>query len=105
MASNTVHFNLDTATRDEEFEPFVAVVKDRKLTISDPAEVDYQHLLGIENPLEFLRFCMSQEDRDFLADQHFESWRLGMLLEMFLKHYKASERVDTAGLDRKKLGF
>ena len=105
MANDTVHFNLDTAERKEEFELFAAVVRDRRIEISDPAEIDYRDLLTIENPMQFFRFCMSQEDRDFLSEQNLKGWELGLLLESYLSHYRAKERIDERLEARKKLGF
>lgn len=102
MAStDKIHFNLDEAAREETFDLFVAVVNDRRIEISDPADIDYQDLLACDSPIEFWKFTMSQEDRDWLAEQRIKGWRIGLLLEKYLKHYKAQERVDA----RKKLGF
>lgn len=96
-----VHFDLDTVERDETFEPFAVTIKGRRIVISDPADIDYQDLLTVQQPLEFFKFTMSQEDRDYLREQHFPGWRLGKLFEAYLDHYKAEERID----QRKKLGF
>ena len=111
MASNEkIHFNLDTVERGEEFEVFAANITDpatkesRRIEISDPAALDYQDLLTIDAPTEFFRLCMSQADRDFLAGARLESWRLSKLLEAYLEHYKAQDRVGTEA-QRKKLGF
>lgn len=100
-AVNRIDLNLDTITREAEFEPFVFVVGDREITLGDPAELDYQDLLECETPLQFIRYTATEEDRDFLAKQRIPGWKLGRLLEEYLKHYKAEERVDA----RKKLGF
>lgn len=99
-----VHLNLDTVERDPEhsFEVFAFVLNGRRIEIQDPAEIDYQDLLECESPAEFLRYTMTEEDRDYLAGaKGLKGWRFGKLLEAYLKHYKAAERVD----DRKKLGF
>ena len=104
MAStDVIHFNADTAERPDEFEVFTAVVGDKTLRITDPADIDYQDLLQCETPLEFFKYAMSQEDRDHLANTRLKSWRLNLLLEAYLKHYRASERVDKDV--RAKLGF
>jgi hypothetical protein len=104
MAStDKIHLNLDEAERpdDQKFDLFAFNLKDRRIEVSDPAEIDYQDLLECETPIEFFRFTMSQDDRDFLAAQRMPAWRLGLLLEKYLTHYKAKERID----QRKKLGF
>lgn len=102
MAStDTIHFDLDTVERDTEFEIFAANINDRRIEISDPADIAYQDLLACDTPMEFFRYTMSVEDRDFLAEQRIAGWRLGKLLEAYLKHYRAEERID----ERKKIGF
>ena len=102
MAStDRIHFNLDTAERPDHFEVFVANIAGKAVPISDPADLDYKVLLAVDSPFEFFRHCMSQEDRDLLAAQDMPGWRLGLLLEAYLKHYKAEERID----ERKRLGF
>ncbi len=104
-STDVVHFNLDTEERGEEFEVFATVIRERRIEISDPAEIDFKDLLSIDNPMQFFRFCMKQEDRDFLAEQNLKGWELGRLLDRFLTHYKATERIDERLENRKKLGF
>lgn len=102
MAStDKVHLNLDTTERDEEFEPFVVSVNGKALTLNDPAEMDYQQLIECETPLQWLKYTMTQEDRDHLAVAKLKAWRLGKLMDGYMAHFKTKERVDT----REKLGF
>ncbi len=110
MAStDKIHFNLDEIERDDEFEVFTFAVKgadgeQRTLQATDPADIDYQDLLAIESPVQFFRYTMSQEDRDFLATTRIKGWRLGKLVEKYLEHYKAADRVGNEE-QRRKLGF
>lgn len=106
MAStDKVHFVVDEAKRPdtEVFETFTADVKGRMITFGDPAEIDYQDLLACETPMQFWKFTVAQEDRDYIAECRMEGWRLGALLTAYLEHYRAAERVDVD--TRKKLGF
>jgi hypothetical protein len=104
MAStDKVHFVVDDAKKDEVFDPFVADVKGRTITFGDPSEIDYQDLLSCETPMEFWKYSVSKEDRDYIAETRMESWRLGALLKAYLSHYRAAERVDEDV--RRKLGF
>ncbi len=106
MAStDKVHLNLDTAERPEEFELFATVINGRRIEIGDPADIDYKDLLTIDTPLQFFRYTMSEEDRNWLAEQNLKGWRLGLLLETYLRHYRAQERIDERLEQRKKLGF
>lgn len=104
-AVQPVDFDLDAAQRPVSYKPFVFSVKDpnnndekRAITLSDPAELDYQKLLEIESPIGFLRYVASQEDRDFLATAKIEGWRLGALMEAYYRHYGMDQQ-------RAKLGF
>lgn len=105
MAStDKVHLDLDTVERDpkQSFEVFAFTLNGRRIEITDPADIDYQDLLNCETPAEFLQFTMAEDDREYLRGaKGLKGWRFGLLLEAYLKHYKAAERLD----DRKKLGF
>ena len=95
-----VDFNLDDVKREKTYQPFVFAWKGQTLSASDPAELDYRKLLEIETPLAFLRYTMSEEDRDFLASPEgaMESWRLNRLMEAYYRHFGMDK-------DRSKLGF
>jgi len=99
-APEPIDFNLDDVKREQTFKPFVFSWKGRRLSASDPAELDYRKLLEIETPLAFLKYTMSQEDRDFLASEagSMESWRLNKLMEAYYRHFGMDK-------DRSKLGF
>jgi hypothetical protein len=106
MASTTkVHFVVDEAKRpdSQKFETFVADVKGRTIEFGDPAEIAYQDLLSCETPMEFWKYTVSEKDRDHIAETRMESWRLGALLNAYLEHYQASDRLDKDV--RAKLGF
>lgn len=103
MASTDhIDLNLDTAERpaDQVKPPFAFAWKGRRVVLTDPADVDYQNLLEIENPLQFLRYTATQEDRDFLASKEgsMEGWRLNLMMESYYKHFGMSK-------ERQKLGF
>lgn len=97
-APEPIDFNLDEVTREKTYKPFAFSWKGRRLTASDPAELDYRKLLEIETPLAFLRYTMSDDDRDFLAENQMESWRLNRLMEAYYRHFGMDK-------DRSKLGF
>ncbi len=106
MASTTkVHFVVDEFKRpdSQKFETFTADVKGRTIEFGDPAEIAYQDLLSCDTPMEFWKYTVSGEDRDYIANTRMESWRLGGLLNAYLEHYQASDRLDKDV--RAKLGF
>ena len=98
--ADRIDFDLDNVERESKTKPFTFNWKGRAISLSDPAELDYRELLEIDNPLGFLRYTASKEDRDFLASDEgqMEGWRMGKLIEAYYKHF---------GLDqnRNKLGF
>lgn len=103
MASTDhIDLNLDTAERPaDQVKPIFSFVwKERRIELTDPANVDYRKLLEVDSPVGFLRFTASQEDRDFLASPEgsMEGWRLGLLMEKYYKHFGMDK-------DRQKLGF
>lgn len=94
----SVDFDLDAVERQKTYKQFSFNWKGRRLTASDPAELDYRKLLEIETPLAFLRYTMSEDDRDYLAANEMESWRLNLLMEAYYRHFGMDK-------DRSKLGF
>ncbi len=110
MAStDKIHLDLDELEREDDFETFTFVVTDKDgekqtLQATDPADIDYQDLLAIDSPVQFFRYTMTQEHRDILAESRIKGWRLGKLVEKYLEHYKAADRVGNEE-QRRKLGF
>lgn len=107
MAStDPIVFDLDSAQRpaDQVKPPFTFNWHGRAVTLTDPAELDYETLLKIEQPAGFLRYTASQEDRDFLAaeENQMEGWRIGLLIEKFYKHYGLDQNEKKR---REQLGY
>lgn len=110
MAStDAILLDLDAEQRpvDQVKPPFTFNWHDRVITLTDPAELTYDQLLQVEQPAQFLRFCASQEDRDFLASSgnQLEGWRLGVLLERFFKHFGYDPEGRAEKERRNKLGY
>lgn len=95
----SVTLNLDTVERDPEeivAEPFTVVIGGRAITMTDPAELDWQDLLELNNPADFLRFCVSAEERRHIAAQRIPGWKLGKLMQAYMDHYRLEEQMDKA---------
>lgn len=82
-----INLNLDTAEREKSYEPFVVVIDGRSITMTDPAELDWKDLLAIEQPSEFFRHCMSEDDQAFLRKTNIPGWKFRLLLESYQRHY------------------
>jgi hypothetical protein len=98
LPDRSVAIDLDNLTRDEKEvkPPFVVAIKGRKITFTDPAEVDWQDLAVVEGPADIFRICLSKEDRVFFADQEIPGWKLNALFDAFNSHYDFDERVAKA---------
>lgn len=84
-----IHLDLNSVERDVHYNDFVFDWKGRTMSLSDPAELDFRKLLEVDTPIGFLRFTMSQEDRDFLASEEgqMETWRMNKLIEAYYRHF------------------
>lgn len=84
-----INLDLNAVTREQTYQPFVFDWKGRTISLSDPAELDFRQLLEVETPIGFLKFTMSQEDRDFIASDEgkMETWRMNKLIEAYYRHF------------------
>ena len=94
----SIDFDLDAAQRpaEEVQPPFVVNIGGRPVTMRDPGEFDWQDLLDIQNPQDFLRYCLDDDDREHLANTAMPGWKLNLLMDKYMKHYKLDRRVRQA---------
>lgn len=90
--------DLDVLERKPEdvVKPFKVNLAGRVLTMTDPAEIDWQDLLLLDDPVELIRYVLSDEDRDFLRDQKMPGWKLEILMEAYSKHYRLDKKMEDA---------
>lgn len=93
QVTGKVHLNLDTLEREEHYETFRPVVNGRAISMTDPAELDWQVLADIEDPTEFLRHAIGEEDKDFLRSAKIPGWKFGKLIDGYVKHYGLDKQV------------
>lgn len=93
LPATGIIFDLDAEERDDVKEPFVANIGGRAITMTDPEDIDWQDLLDIENPVAFLRFCVSDDDRDHIFEQSMPGWKLGRLMDAYMKHYGVDKKM------------
>lgn len=93
-----INLDLDAVQKDEDevFEPFVVNIAGRTITMTDPADLDWQDLAEIENPVDFLRYCVAEEDRRHIYKQRIPGWKLGKLMEAYNTHYDLERRTAQA---------
>jgi len=82
-----VHLNLDTLEREKTYETFTPVVNGRAIRMTDPSELDWKVLLTIEDPSQFLRHAIAEEDKEYLRNQDIPGWKFAKLIEGYVKHY------------------
>lgn len=93
-----IHFNVATAEREKTYEPFVLALSDGStIVMTDPRELDWQDLLTIENPADFFRFCVSDEDKDKLRKEKIPGWKFNDLITEYQLHYGLGDKGNGAG--------
>lgn len=94
----SINLDLDAAERPaEEIKgPFRFNVKDRTVTMSDPADLDWRDLILLDSPTEFIRLALQPEDRQFLLEQPLPGWKFNLLMEGYYKHYDLEEKLREA---------
>lgn len=89
--------NLDLDVLELELAPdFRVAVGGRTLAFHDPAGLNWQEVLFLDNPLELFRLCLSNEDKNFLLDQNIPAQKISKLFEGFSKHFKLDEQMAAA---------
>lgn len=91
MATNpqqpAVTLDLDNVDREQVYQPFVVTVEGRTITMNDPSNIDWKDLLDIEEPAQFLRYAVSEEDRAHLRQAKIPGWKFKLLMESYTRHY------------------
>lgn len=99
-----ISINLETIEREKTYKPFSAFIpatkageEGRKITMTDPAELDWQDLLEVDQPQKFLRYCISDEDKEWLLEQKIKGWQFAKLIEAYMKHYGLGSQGNGVG--------
>jgi hypothetical protein len=101
-----ISLDLDAVERPAEDvkPPFVVQVGGKAVTMTDPAEFDWEDLLDIQNPQDFLRYCLNDEDREHFRNTSFPGWKLNVLMESYMKHYDLDKRMRQAQEEERRAG-
>lgn len=80
--------NLATAEKENPKEPFVvALPGGETITFSDPANLEWQELAVLENPIQFVRLTLSDEDRRKLREAKLRGWQFNKIMTEFNLHF------------------
>lgn len=95
----TVDLDLDALERPAEeasIQPFTVKIAGRTITMTDPQEIDWQDLVDLESPVEFMRHCVNDDDRAHIRKQSIPGWKIGQLMEAYMEHYRLEDRIAQA---------
>lgn len=92
----TLDLDLETRPEKDIRPPFVVKVGERKLTLRDPAEIDWRDLASVEIPADLLRVAMTAEERRYLTEQALPAWKFNRLMEAYYVHYDLEEKLENA---------
>ncbi len=83
-----IDVDLDSMERDKSYPTFRFAVAGREIDFTDPAELDWQDLLKLDEESEFIQLAMSPEDSKFFLEQKVPAWKLRKLMKMYQDHYE-----------------
>jgi hypothetical protein len=90
--SGAVQFSLDTFEREKTYELFAADLGGQRIVMTDPAELEWQDLAELDDPVEFIDLCMSDEDKEYLLSLRLKAWQLEGLMSAYMTHYGIGNR-------------
>lgn len=83
-----IDVDLDSLERDKSYPVFVFALEGRQIEFTDPAELDWQDLLKLDEESEFIELAMSKDDSEFFLKQKVPAWKLRKLMSLYQEHYE-----------------
>jgi hypothetical protein len=93
-----VDLDLDAFERPatEVIPPYTVRLGGRTISMTNPDEIDWQDLLDIRDPVQFLRYSCSREDFQFILSFKLPGYKMAKLMEAYQTHFKIEEKLDNA---------
>ena len=93
-----IDLDLDALERPEEerIAPFAVNIGGRRIVMVDPLDLDWQDVADINKPEEFLRYAVTDEDRQHILRTPMTSYKFGKLMDAYMSHFKLDQRVKQA---------
>jgi hypothetical protein len=90
-----VDFDLDSYERAPEdiIAPLSIKLGDRVIVLTNPDEIDWRDLVDMTNPIQFLTYSLSPEDRRHVMSLNLPAHKLGKLMEVYQDHFKIEDKV------------
>lgn len=85
--------------------PFVAKIGGRNITFTDPAELDWRDLAGVEIPGDLLHVALEGDDLKHLRELTLPAWKFNRLLEAYYTHYDLEDKIRDAQRRAKLAGL
>lgn len=73
---------------------FKVKLGDRVVVFTNPDEIDWKDLLDITDPVQFIRFSCSKEDREFIFSADLPGYKMSALMEAYQTHFKIDDRIE-----------
>jgi hypothetical protein len=90
-----VDFDLDSYERAPEdvIPSLVMKIGGKPITLTNPDEIDWRDLVDMDNPVQFLTFSMSTEDRKHLMSLKLPAHKMAKLMEVYNDHFKLEDKI------------
>jgi hypothetical protein len=83
-----IDVDLDSLERDKTYPTFRFAIAGREIDFLDPANLDWQDLLKLDDETEFISLAMAKEDSKFFLEQKVEAWKVRKLMKLYQDHYE-----------------
>lgn len=91
-------FDLDAWEPDAKDlkSPLSVKIGGRVVVFTDPRDRPWTELVALDNPVQFIRVCTSESDREHIMQQGFSSRKLDALMQKFMEHFEVDKAVAEA---------
>lgn len=86
-------FDLDALEREGAADQFTVNIDGREVAFTDPQELDWRELTGIDqnDPSAFLERIVEPADVDHFFSARVPGWKLQILMKEYMAHYGLEE--------------
>lgn len=93
-----IDFDLDAYERpaEEVIPDYKIKLGGRVIVMTNPDEIDWKDLLDITDPVGFLTYAVSREDREHILGLDIPSYKFGKLMDGYYAHFNIQERMEKA---------
>lgn len=93
-----VDLDLDSYAKpaDQEIPDFTVRLGGRVVTFTNPDEIDWQDLLDITDPVQFIRYSCTKEDREHIVSLRLPGFKMSKLMEAYQTHFQIEDKMDRA---------